>query len=353
MKRVLAALIPALSICSLIAANPGGPAAQAAETRAKWDTRVFARMPGGHPAYVHVARSGRVYAGTYIASGSTAPSRVQEWSADGVQLRSWSVPSRLQRRAVDHGIQVAAETRSGRLIVLETSTSSVLTLDPATGAWKRVARLPAGAVPNYATWAPGGLYVSDYGDDVIWRVAPDGTVSEWLRSSALAGVLEFGTTGLRYVPRDRAFYATQQTITTGATLPTNGGLYRIPMTADGAPGSPELLWTSLPTDLPDGFGISRSGHFLIAMAGPTNRIVELDADGTEVDSFPQLPLLGDNGSPIPFDTPCSATFLGTRVLVANQSAITGTAGNMAILDVEVGQRGRAPWVPRFAEFGRR
>ena len=49
----------------------------------------------------------------------------------------------------------------------------------------------------------------------------------------------------------------------------------------------------------------------------------------------------------------SATFLGTRILVANQSAVQGDATHMAILDVEVGQRGLAPWVPRTAEFGRR
>ncbi len=65
---------------------------------------------------------------------------------------------------------------------------------------------------------------------------------------------------------------------------------------------------------------------------------------------PTLPLTGDNGSPIPFDTPCSATFLGTKVLVANQSAIFGDAGHQAILAVEVGERGRAPYLPKQARF---
>ena len=69
------------------------------------------------------------------------------------------------------------------------------------------------------------------------------------------------------------------------------------------------------------FGIGRSGHIYIALAGLTAQLVELTAAGQEVDRFPDLPLLGDNGSPIAFDTPCSATFHGTKVLVANQSAI--------------------------------
>lgn len=352
MRRVLVAALVAALACVLAPVGTATAPAQAAE-RARWDTRVFARMPGGHPAYVHVSRSGRVYAGTYTVPDSTQPSRVQEWSANGVALRSWSVPARLQRRDVDHGVQVAADTRDGRLVVLETSTSSVLTLDPATGAWRRVARLPAGSVPNYAAWAPGGLYVTDYAAGVIWRVRTDGRVTPWLRSPLLAGVAGFGTTGLRWVPDRRAFLVTQQTLapgSAGATLPTNGGLLRIAMGTRGTPGTPRVLWTSLPTDLPDGFGIGRSGHVYIAMAGPTNRLVELDADGRELGSFPRVPLTGDNGSPIPFDTPCSATFLGTRVLVANQSAVAGDATHMAVLDVEVGERGLAPWVPTDARF---
>ena len=67
--------------------------------------------------------------------------------------------------------------------------------------------------------------------------------------------------------------------------------------------------------------------------------------------FPEAPLAGDNGSPVPFDTPCSATFLGTRVLVANQSAVAGDASHQAILSVHVGEKGRAPYLPRSAVFG--
>ena len=185
---------------------------------------------------------------------------------------------------------------------------------------------------------------------MLFRSTRDGRVSPWLRSPALDGVAEFGTTGLRYQPGRRAFLVTQQTISTGATLPTNGGLYRIPIDPSGAPGTPDLLWTSQPTDLPDGFGVARSGHVYIAMSGLTNRIVELDAAGRELDSFPGVPGTGENGSPIPFDTPCSATFLGSRILVANQSAVQGDASHMGILDVEVGEPGRAPWVPASAGF---
>ena len=139
---------------------------------------------------------------------------------------------------------------------------------------------------------------------------------------------------------------------TAAATPTQGFLYRLPVKRGGRPGAIETLWTSQPGDLPDGFGIGRrTGHIYVAMAGLTNQVVELDADGDEVDRFPDAPLTGDNGSPIPFDTPCSATFLGTKVLVANQSAVQGDASHQAILAVEVGERGRQPFLPRRAFLG--
>ena len=53
---------------------------------------------------------------------------------------------------------------------------------------------------------------------------------------------------------------------------------------------------------------------------------------------------------MPFDTPCSATFLGTRVLVANQSAVAGDASHQAVLDVEVGEPGLPAYLPTTASF---
>ena len=66
--------------------------------------------------------------------------------------RSWTVPGQVLGH---NGVQVANQTRKGKLVLLETSTASVLVLDIDTGKFTRVARLPDGAVPNYATWVPG------------------------------------------------------------------------------------------------------------------------------------------------------------------------------------------------------
>jgi sugar lactone lactonase YvrE len=316
----------------------------------RFETTVFAVLPApAQPAYVFVHRNGRVYAGTYAAVETGSPSRVFEWSKRGTLLRSWVVPG---QKPGAHGVQVAQQTRSGRLVVLDTTTSTVRTLNLKTGAWRTVAKLP-GSVPNYATWGPGGaLFVTDYGAGRLWKVGRRGKAKVWFSSPALEGAVGFGTTGIVFRKKERDLLITQQTtLDGGGVTPTQGFLYSLPVKRGGRPGTIETIWTSQPTDLPDGFGIGRSGHIYIANAGLTNQLVELDAEGNEVARFPDVPLSGENGSPIPFDTPCSATFLGTKVLVANQSAIQGDASHQAILAVEVGERGRRPFLPRRAFLG--
>jgi hypothetical protein len=336
-----------LLLVATLAATLWSPASAASRTRG--DTKVFSLMPApGYPAYVHAHTNGRVYAGTYIHSGSTMPSKVVEWSASGTLLRSWAVPG--QVLGEDHGVQVANQTHDGKLVLLETSTASILTLDTRTGKFTRVVRFPDGAVPNYATWGPGGsLFVTDYAQGIIWKV-PHGsrTPQKWFSSPALSSV-EFGTTGIRFRPQQRDLLISQGSSTDGAALPTNGHLYRLPISAKGTPGSLKTLWTSRPGDLPDGFGIAKSGHLYVALAGLSNQVVELSATGQEITRFGQA-LTGDNGSSVPFDTPCSATFLGTRVLVANQSAIAGDTSHQAVLDVEVGEPGLPGYLPTTATF---
>ena len=80
------------------------------------------------------------------------------------------------------------------------------------------------------------------------------------------------------------------------------------------------------------------------LAGGANQIAVLAPDGRELERFPQSAGDGANGSPVPFDTPSSARFLGTRLIVANQS-FTGSRENQALLDVEVGEGGLPELVP--------
>lgn len=343
MRRLLVALL------GLVLLGLPAPAEAVAATPAKWRTEVFAPVPApGYPAHVYAHRNGKVYAASYVDKGSREPSRVFEWSATGRLLRTWRVPG--QVLGAPHGAQAANQTRDGRLIVLETSRSAVMTLDLDTGRFRTVAQLPKGSAPNYATWGPGpALFVTDYAQGTIWKVLPaTGRVVEWFTDGALEGIAGFGTTGIAFRPGRGDLLVTQQTAP--GLLALSGHLYSLAVRPDGRPGRLRTLWTSRPADLPDGFGIGRSGHIYVAMAGLSAQLVELSANGKELGRFPDQPLTGDNGSRIPFDTPCNAAFLGTRVLVANQSAIFGQAEHQAILSVEVGERGRRPHLPRGAVF---
>ena len=186
----------------------------------KWTTRVFAMVPSpGFPAYVHRHTNKRVYAGTYVA-GDRQRSRVFEWSRGGTLQRSWTVPG--QRLDADHGVQVANQTRDGRLVLLETSRRALLTLNIRTGKFKRIATFPKGSVPNYAAWGPKNLFVTDYAQGIIWRVRRNGDVEEWFAGPELEGVDTFGTTGIVYRPKQRDFLISQQTTSDGSADPSSG-----------------------------------------------------------------------------------------------------------------------------------
>ncbi len=342
-------------VCALVLPMGTAPAAAPPAAPPKWTTSVFSLVGSpGYPAYVMKHRNNRVYAGTYVNSDSTARSKVREWTNGGQLLRSWRVPNQIRNGS--HGVQVANQTSDGKLILLETSRRAVMTLDIDTGRFRTIARLPAGSVPNYATWGPKkALYVTDYARGVIWKVKRNGKVKRWFASPALQGVGGFGTTGIgfRRGSSKRDLLISQQTTGVGPADPTKGYLYSLPVRPRGAPGQLKVLWTSASTDLPDGFGIGRSGHIYLANVGATNQLVELTSRGVEIDRFPRVPFSGENGSPVPFDNPSNMTFDGTSVLVANQSAVAGEASHQAILRVEIGERGRPTFLPRKAYFFRR
>jgi sugar lactone lactonase YvrE len=242
-------------------------------------------------------------------------------------------------------VQAATSDAQGRLVLLDKSPPRALILDRGSGRQTQYASFPEGSIPNYAAWGPdGSLYVTDFGQPILWRVPPRGGEAEpWLSDPRLDGG-DFGTTGLA-LAADRAtlLVAMQSEAGGAAGNPATGRIWRVPIDA-GKPGEMEQLWESGPVDGPDGFAIARSGTIYIALLA-TNQIAEIAPDGAERDRFPDQPGTGENGSTVPFDSPSSARFLGTSLIVAQQSYFMGDPAHQAILDVEVGERGLPELIP--------
>jgi sugar lactone lactonase YvrE len=343
---------PVLLVLATLLVATAAPAATsaAASPRARWDTRVLGLVPTpGFPANAYPAPDGRVYEGTYDdPKGSAAASRVLEYDADrGTLTRSWTVSG--QNTSAAHGVQVATSDAAGQLVLLDKAPPRVLLLDPATGAQTTYASFPAGAVPNHAAWGPdGSLYVTDYENAVLWRVPPHGgTPQPWLRDARLDGG-PFGATGIALAAdRSTLLVGVQSEAGAGAGNPATGRLWTIPIGLDGRPGPPRQRWESRPLDGPDAFGIARSGNVYIALL-VANQIAVVRPDGSERERFPALPGTGANGSPVPFDNPSSARFLGTRLMVANQSYVAADPAHQAILDVETQEPGLPELIPSTA-----
>lgn len=328
------------------------PAAAGAQ-RPRWDTRTLATVPPpGFPARAYVAPNGRIYEGTYDnPAGDTVPSRVFEYLADGTLLRSWTVQGQDLSQA--HGIQVATSDAKGRLVLLDKAPARVVKLDPRTGAqttYATFADLPTcGAPPcspalrdetpmaDYGAWGPdGSLYVTDYQQAVIWRVPPGGGAAQvWLADKRLDGDM-FGTAGIALAADHTTLVISQgSSAGIGAGNPATGRIYTVPIAAGGSPGELRQLWESGPAEAPDGLAIAASGRIYVALVSPlANQLVAVGPDGNEVDR-----------SPATFDAPSSVAFLGTSLIVADQSYVNGDPSHMQILDVAVGERGIPELIP--------
>jgi sugar lactone lactonase YvrE len=340
----------ALAAVALTALTPAG-----AQARDRFDTRVLARVPfPGYPAQAYVHPGGRVYEGTYLnSSAGSTPSRVFEFDGqDGTLLRSWTVPG--QNLGGQQAVQVTTSDAQGDLVVLDNDPARVLKLDRDSGdfrVYSTFADVEGGSPPrpNYGAWGPdGSLYVTDYGQGLIWRVpAGGGPAVVWLRDGRLEGSAGFGTTGIALAADRRTLLIAQGTsaVGVGELNPTTGKIYSVPIDPAGRPGRITRLWESAPGDVPDGFAIAASGRLYVPMVGLSAQLAVVAPDGREIERFPRAAGSGDNGSPVPFDSPSSARFLGTRLIVANQSALAGTPANQALLDVEAGETGLPELIP--------
>ena len=264
-------------------------------------------------------------------------------------------------------MQVAANDARGRLLLLDKTSGRIIRLDPQTGGqtlYSQVPDLPlcsssaAGTpcspapidqapMPDYAAWGPdGSLYVTDYQQAVIWRIPPGGGPARiWLADRRLDGG-PFGTACITMMPDGHTLLFDQA---------SNGGLgdphaeHRQALHGgDRAPTAVRGRCISCgragPADAPDGCALARSGHIYVALVGASNQVVELSSTGQELARFGQQ-YTGANDSAVPFDSPSGVVFLGTQLLIANQSYFAGTPTNQVVLDLETGEPGQPVYVP--------
>jgi len=365
-RRRAVAVAAALTLAAL-----GATAALAASSApARGKVVVIAHVPSpGFPAFPLVVGDD-IWEGTYTsASGSSSsPSHVFEFSASGALLKNFVVQG--QDLSQTHGVQVATTDARGDLVLLDDTSGRVLLMNPKTGdqtqygtvpqippcssdgnsqpcSQSKVALTPE---PDYAVWGTdGSLYITDYQQAVIWRLPPGGGKAQvWLTSPLLDGVI-FGTAGIAELPDHHTLVFDQASnADASGGNPSTGKLYTVTIEPDGKPGPLQELWQSPPAAAPDGFALTKSGHIYMALVGPSaNDIVELTLTGKQIATF-GTPITGANGTSIPFDEPTGVSFLGTELVIANQSYAAGDTAHMALLGLGTGEAGAPTYVPKDA-----
>lgn len=337
----------------------------AATASARLAVRVLAKVPApGYPASSVVAPDGTIYTATFksfSAASSSGPSKVFAYSSSGQLLRTYTVQGQAQGTA--DAVQVATIDRSGTLYLLDQDPARIIKLDPQTGAqttWATFSTLPAcpspGAAhgcsdgtggnapePDFAAWGPdGSLYVTDYNQDVIWRVpAGGGATSVWLTDPRFNGVI-VGPAGIELMPDGHTLMVS----TGGGGLdPATGKLYTVAIQPNGQPGPLVQRWESAPAEAPDGFALARSGDIYLSLVGPSgNAVVELSPGGQPIARVPQDAAANELLS-TPFDGPGSVSFDGDELIVTNEASISNDSADWALLEIDAGEPGLAPSLP--------
>jgi sugar lactone lactonase YvrE len=377
---VIAAIIaPTVRRMTALGACLIGVLALTANAQASVQVRVFAHVPApGYPADALVAADGTVYAGSFksfTTPADTGPSKVFAFSPAGALERTYTITG--QTPGAAHGVQVAATDRAGTLYLLDQSPPRVLKLDPRTGAqssWATFSTVPickgalrsdctygpsgTGPEPDFATWGPdGSLYVTDYNQDLIWRVPPGGgKATVWFTDPRLNGLI-VGPAGIQLLADGHTLMF--DTGAGGSNL-LAGKLYTLPILANGQPGPLHQIWQSALVAAPDGFAIARSGNVYISLVGPTaNAVVEISPQGRQLAMIPANPI-ANMLLALPFDAPGSIRFDGNQILVTNESSLLNDPAHWALLEINVSEPGlplplppAAPTRPRHRPAGKR
>ena len=316
---------------------------------------VFAHVGApGHPDTSVVAPDGSVIVSTNRgARGSTGPSILHRFSARGKLIRTYSIQG--QNLGGDHGTMGLAFDQQGRLYVADYSPPRILRLDLATGRQQTYATVPDlplcpasgvscdNGIGDSKPWpdglafdSSGRLLVTDLAQGTVFIVKNGGgPATPWLQAPLLRSV--YGPNQLAF-DRDGSLVLDVTASIDPVTL-GRGVIYRIPVSRAGTPGALRQVYATRPGEGPDGFALGRSGRIYLCTL-VTDRVIVVERDGSESTSFGSA-----LGNPA-FDSPSSATFLGTALLITNLTYFTNNTAHDNVLRVNVGDTGVPALRPR-------
>ena len=185
------------------------------------------------------------------------------------------IPDQLLDVALDGSYESVAEatsmlglaTEARGVIAAGITTAEVLLIDPTDGSSEVIADSSDGmpAAPNFVVNTPWGtILVSDdsNGEDAIYEVTWDGVVSTWVDGVPTPNGMVFSLDGT--------------TLYVAATF-EEAGLWRVPVSEEGAAGTPQK-WVAFDGSGPDGVAIDSEGNVYVALNG-AGEIAKVDPEG--------------------------------------------------------------------------
>jgi sugar lactone lactonase YvrE len=333
---------PSLVVPAAPSAEPeGGPAVQGPPPPATGQLALFARVAGpGAPDGIAVDLDGTVYVATNngTTQGEAGPSHVLVFAPDGTRRGEIA----LQGQPDGHALGLTGLTleKPRTLIALDAATGRVIRVDVVTGQQTEVARLPNlsgcpgvppcevgvsddGPLPRgIASDGSGTLYVTDASQGVIWRIAAGGSAEPWLVAPQFATGNGLGAV---VVEPEGSLLVTAPEVLDPQSL-GGGGVYRVPVNADGTAGTPALVAPFAAGELPTGLALTHDGSMAVALAG-IDAVALLGGNGAEVRR------VTGTAAGLALDTPTNLAFSGLTLLATNQAP--ATPANWAVLAVGI------------------
>lgn len=291
--------------------------------------RVAARVgEPGAPEGVAVDERGRMFVATNngVARGRGGASKVMRFGPDGRLEKQLVVQG--QSAARTEGLTGLALAPDGRVLALDSAPARVLRFDLDGGRQEThatladVPGLDGAPQPRALAVGPNGvLFVTDSGQGIIWRVAPDGTAEPWHvfdkpEATSATGITVDGNGDVLVV----------------ASTPLQGSLHRIEVERDGSAGRRTTLATFAPLSGPAGISATPGGGFVVALAS-SNELVLLASDGTERARVTADEVAED--ADIPLDGPTGVVAHGRSLFVTNQSPRANDESHWVVFDIEL------------------